>query len=264
MTNFQPKVAQASLLARSSQARRRESRSKFCRPAGVTLIELLVVISIIGILTAMVTSGYMTMRAQQKMNTNVDKVTSLLHTARNMAISNNLNYVYYIDYPKIGVCQESDFNSSTGMPNDGATLVDLQVLEEEFKVNDHESVTFHPDGSAAGTSMLIPVISGSATQVEKGCRIIRVYQGGMIKNIADGIVMGTITDISGVVPSAQVIITPPGPPSGEKNITIPGTYAFSGRSGIYKLEVFVGGISKFGPEDVTITDGKAITLDITL
>ena len=158
-------------------------------PAGVTLLELMIVVTILGILTAMVTGGYSSMQLQQRLNTNVDKLTTALHFARNWAVANNAQSVFEIDSSSIPATihvwdykdfaiVDSDRNLPVPILHPELAPVDAYHFEPGYVPSMPAHIFnlyFYSDGSASSA----PIIRIDFNGIPQ--KQIHVYQGGMIR-----------------------------------------------------------------------------------
>lgn len=108
-----------------------------CRslPRGVSLIELIVVLLIMIVVSGFTMGAIQTMRKNTKVGASADRITSLLHLARNLAISNNAMY-----FVRINAADGTNDNNS-----------DIQFLSIYYFPKTVDAVTFRtePDKSSA-------------------------------------------------------------------------------------------------------------------
>ena len=96
-------------------------------PRGVSLIELIVVLLIMIVVSGFTMGAIQTMRKNTKVGASADRITSLLHLARNLAISNNAMYFVRINAAGGGAGQS---DNQTIRQSEGTPVAPLPAAEE--------------------------------------------------------------------------------------------------------------------------------------
>jgi Tfp pilus assembly protein FimT len=159
------------------------SRLTTHRPPGASITELIVVLLIILLLMSFTMNAILTMRKNSRLNASADRITSMLHLARNMAISNNAMYFVRI-------------NAADGTANDSNS--DIQSVSIYYFLRSSDAVAFQkePDPTTSPNAWnpgsLVtnpangqPLINPSNSLPYNNVRVQAVYLEGNASSISD-------------------------------------------------------------------------------
>ncbi len=132
-------------------------KKKLQSQIGVTLIEIMTTVVIVGILAAMATPFFERGIEQVRFRSQAKNITSMLRTARSMAISEKIPYGVNFDFSRgLIVMFKDSINPGASQYDAGADpIVDVDSVEVNYAGSytsfTSSSVVFQPNGTASET-----------------------------------------------------------------------------------------------------------------